>query len=171
MHAFSLSEGRFRTLLALIAAGLLWTALPALAEDYRALEGVSGLDSVFDITLGSPRQAVVTFGAVRDVHRSPAVTSLHAAPRTVLVFHGGAVKLISTDRSDFLPQEVEALDKVAALIRQFKADGIRMEVFMYAVNALGVDPATLMPEVERVGNGFISVLGYQRQGYALVAVP
>lgn len=147
------------------------TGTSATAEDYRALEGVSGLDSVFDIGIGSPQGAVVTFGAIRGVHKAKAVTGLHAAPRTVLVFHGGAVKLISSDRSSFMPRDDEALDKLAGMIRQFKQDGIRMEVCMYAVNALGIDPATLMAEIEPVGNGFISVLGYQQQGYALVSVP
>jgi hypothetical protein len=40
---------------------------------------------------------------------------------------------------------------------------------MYAVKALG--PATLMPEIEQAGNGFISVAGYQAQGYSVVSVP
>ena len=147
------------------------TSGPVLAEKYPALEGVSGLDAVFDITLGWPEQAVVTFGGIRDAYQADAVRDLHAPPRIVLVFHGGAVKLISGDRSDFQPREHEALEKIAAMIRQFKQDGVRMEVCMYAVNAAGVDPATLMPEVERVRNGFVSVIGYQRQGYAVVPVP
>jgi hypothetical protein len=39
------------------------------------------------------------------------------------------------------------------------------------VKVLDIDPATLMPEIDQVGNGFISVLGYQAQGYSLVTVP
>lgn len=158
----------------LVGASLILLALangPALAEDYPALDGVSGLDAVFDITLGWPEQAVVTFGGIRHAYQAEAVKDLHASPRIVLVFHGGAVKLISSDRSNFQPREHEALEKIAAMIRQFKQDGVRMEVCMYAVNAAGVDPATLMTEVERVGNGFVSVVGYQRQGYAVVTVP
>ena len=42
---------------------------------------------------------------------------------------------------------------------------------MYAVKVFGIDPATLMPEIDRVGNGFISVLGYQPQGYSLEVIP
>ena len=171
MHFSSSTRQWLRSTPALVLIGLLMIAVPTQASDYRALEGVSGLDAVFDITLDWPQQAVVTFGAIRDVYQSAAVTDLHAAPRIVLVFHGGAIKLLSSDRSDFQPRDDEALDQLAAMIRQFKQDGVRMEVCMYAVKAAGVDPATLMPEVERVGNGFISVLGYQRQGYALVAIP
>jgi hypothetical protein len=28
-----------------------------------------------------------------------------------------------------------------------------------------------LPEIDRVGNGFISVVGYQAQGYSVVTVP
>ena len=42
---------------------------------------------------------------------------------------------------------------------------------MYAVKVLEVDPATLMPEIDQVGNGFISVAGYQDQGYSVIAIP
>jgi intracellular sulfur oxidation DsrE/DsrF family protein len=67
--------------------------------------------------------------------------------------------------------DIAAYDKVAELVRQFKKAGIKMEVCMFAVKVLGVDPATLMPEVDRVGNGFIAVLGYQAQGYSVQSIP
>lgn len=51
-----------------------------------------------------------------------------------------------------------------------KKDGVNLEVCMYAVKVLGVDPATLLPEIDRVGNGFISVVGYQAKGCSLVTI-
>jgi hypothetical protein len=36
---------------------------------------------------------------------------------------------------------------------------------------MGVDKATIMPEIDQVGNGFVSVIGYQMQGYAVVRIP
>ena len=46
-----------------------------------------------------------------------------------------------------------------------------MEVCLFAANVVGVDPATILPEIDRVNNGFISTIGYQAQGYAMVRVP
>lgn len=146
-------------------------AMPALASDYAALNGVKGLDSVFNFSLGSPQMAAVVLPAIKGVYEDPSVRALPSPPSTVIVFHGGAVKLISTDRKGFEKGDQEALDKVAELIRQLKKDGVKMEVCMYAVKVLGVDPTTIMPEVDKVGNGFISVLGYQAQGYSVVTVP
>jgi len=156
---------------AFTVAFLVCSTIPALAGEYPGLAGVKGLDSVFNFSLGTPAMAALVFPAIMDVYRNKEVRALHAAPRTVIVFHGRAIKLISTNRTGVDKEEAEVLDKVAGMIRQFKKDGVRMEVCMYAVKVLGVDPATLMPEIDRVGNGFISVLSYQAQGYSVVTVP
>jgi intracellular sulfur oxidation DsrE/DsrF family protein len=52
-----------------------------------------------------------------------------------------------------------------------KKEGVILEVCVYALEVLGVNPATVMPEIDQVGNGFISVAGYQAQGYAVVRLP
>jgi uncharacterized protein len=40
---------------------------------------------------------------------------------------------------------------------------------MTTAHALDIDPDSILPEINQVGNGWISVIGYQQQGYALVA--
>lgn len=57
------------------------------------------------------------------------------------------------------------------MVRQLKKDGVKMEVCLYAANVVGVDPSTILPEIDPVNNGFISTIGYQAQGYSLVRVP
>ena len=145
-------------------------AVPASAGEYAALKDVRGLNSVFDYSLGSAEAATTIFPAIKGIYEDKNVLALPARPKTVIVFHGNAVKLISTARKDLDEASRKAFDKVAEQIRQFKKDGVTLEVCMYAVNALGVDPDTLMPEIDRVGNGFNSVLGYQAQGYSLVTI-
>jgi len=162
---------RSLTVIAFSLAVLALAAMPAAAGEYAALTGVKGLDSVFDFSLGSAEVAAVIFPAILDVHQNKEVRTLPAAPRSVIVFHGKAVQLISTDRKGVEKKELEAYDKVAGFIRQLKKAGIKMEVCMYAVKVFGIDPATLMPEIDRVGNGFIAVLGYQAQGYSVQAIP
>jgi uncharacterized protein len=147
------------------------SAFPAAAGEYAALTGVKGLDSVFDFSLSSPEIAAVNFPAILDVHQNKDVRALPAPPRTVIVFHGKSVRLLSTDRTGMDTKEKEAYDKVAGFIRESKKAGIKMEVCMFAVKVFGIDPATLMPEVDRVENGFIAVLGYQAQGYSVESIP
>ncbi len=150
---------------------LVFIAAASAASEYAALERLERLDTVIDYGHASPEAATVVFPAVRQIYQDQSVKALPNPPRTVIVFHGEAVKFLSNDRQGFDETQHETLDTVAEQIRQFHEDGVRMEVCMYAVRVFGVDPDTLMTEIEQVGNGFISVAGYQNQGYAVIAVP
>ena len=156
-------------LLSGISLGLM--AAPVTAGEYAALEGVAGVNTVFDVSQGSPKVANIVFWAVKDVYQNESVRALPNPPRTVVVFHGPSVKLISSDRKGFKPEEVAEVDKFADTIRQMKKDGVTFEICDYAAKVMGVDPATIMPEIDHVGNGFVSVAGYQAQGYSVVRIP
>lgn len=93
------------------------------------------------------------------------------AANIAVVFHGPAVKLLSSDKTDFSGEELAELEKFQKTLRQMKQDGVKLEVCLYAVKAMGVDKTTIIPEVDQVGNGFVSVIGYQMQGYAVVLIP
>lgn len=146
------------------------TAAPAVSGEYAALDGIDGIKTVFDVSLASPVMANIVFGAVTGVYTDKNVLALKHPPKTAIVFHGPAVKLISTNRDGFEASDREALDAFADTIRKMKKDGVRMEVCDYALKVLGVDPATILPEIDHVGNGFISVAGFQAQGYSLITI-
>lgn len=143
---------------------------PAQSQEYEALQGVKGLNTVFDYGHASPEAALVIFPAIRGVYQSKSVTSLPNPPKAVIVFHDAAVKFLSTERKGS-KEKNDTLDKVAEMIRQFKKDGVKMEVCMYAVKVFGVNPDTIMPEIEKVENGWVAVSGYQARDYSLVAIP
>jgi intracellular sulfur oxidation DsrE/DsrF family protein len=144
-------------------------AAPAVAGEYdEALKGVKGVKVVFDYNQGAPKMSNALFWAVRNVYEDKSVRALPDPPRVVIVFRGAAVKLVSSDRKSFNESDKEDLDKFADTIRQLKKDGVRMEVCLYAAKSQGIDPATIMSEIDPVGNGFVSVAGYQAQGYAVI---
>ena len=64
----------------------------------------------------------------------------------------------------------EALDQFANTIREMKNNGVRFEVCDYALKVMGVDPNTMLPEINHVANGFISIAGYQAQGYSTITI-
>ncbi len=150
-----------------------FAALPtAAAKGYGdALKGVKGMKAVFDYSQSEPKMSNIIFGALKGVYEDEAVTTLPEKTQLVVVFQGPAVKLITTDRSNFPEKEFAELDKFHEMIRQLKKDGVKMEVCLYAANVVGVDPSTILPEIDQVNNGFISTIGYQAQGYSLVRVP
>jgi intracellular sulfur oxidation DsrE/DsrF family protein len=146
------------------------TAMPAISGEYAALEGVKSVKTVFDVSQGSPQTANVVFWAVNNVNDDKSVRALSEPPQVAVVFHGPAVKMISTDRNGFKESDKEALDKFANMIQQMKRDGVKFEVCDYALKVMGIDPNTVLPEVDHVGNGFISIAGYQAQGYSVITI-
>ena len=145
-------------------------AIPAMSDEYPALKGVKGVKTVFDVSQGSPQVANVVFWAIRNVQEDKSTRSLSEPPQVAVVFHGPAVNMISTDRNGFKDSDNKALDQFANTIREMKNNGARIEVCDYALKVMGVDPATILPEVDHVGNGFISIAGYQAQGYSTITI-
>jgi intracellular sulfur oxidation DsrE/DsrF family protein len=160
---------RFYTIVAATSI-IAMAAIPAMSGDYAALKGVKSLKTVFDVTHGSPQTANIVFWAVNNVNDDGSVRALSQPPQIVVVFHGPSVKMISTDRSGFKESDHEELDKFTDTIRQMKASGVNFEVCDYALKVMGVDPKTVMPEVDHVPNGFISIAGYQAQGYSVITI-
>ena len=143
---------------------------PAAAGEYNALAGVKGVKAVFDVTLGDPKTANVVFWAVRNVYDDENVRALPEPPQIAIVFHGEAVKLISSDRKGISDSDKAAVNEFTDMVRQMKQEGVKLEICLYAAKVLDIDPATIMPEVDHVGNGFVSVVGYQAQGYSVVTI-
>jgi uncharacterized protein len=158
----------FTTVTALFILVLM--AIPAMSGEYVALKGVKGVKTVFDVSQGSPQVANIVFWAIRNVHDDKSTRSLSEPPQVAVVFHGPAVKMISSDRNGFKDSDNEALDQFANTIREMKNNGVRFEVCDYALKVMGVDPATVLPEIDHVGNGFISIAGYQLQGYSIITI-
>lgn len=163
--------GRIFFFTAASAVFILCTASSGFSGEYKALDGVKGVKAVFDFTLGEPDSANVVFGAVKDLNQNKSTRSLSEPPKVVVVFHGPAVHLISTDLEYFDDSEKKEIERFVQFIREMKKNGVTFEVCEYALKMAEVDPATIIPEVEHVGNGFISVVGYQAQGYSVVDVP
>ena len=166
----SLQQNLFAILIMFVF--LVLQVFPAAAGGYdNALKDVKGVKVVFDVSAGNPAFANVVFWAVRNVYQDEAVSTLPEKPQVAIVFHGPVVKLLSSDRSGFDAKDYGEIDKFQDTLRQMKKEGVKLEVCLYAAKVLGVDPATIMTEIDQVGNGFISLAGYQAQGYTVVTIP
>tara|TARA_R110001592_G_C12946676_1_gene730937 strand:- start:307 stop:825 length:519 start_codon:yes stop_codon:yes gene_type:complete len=145
---------------------------PAGAAGYdNALNGVKKYDVVYQVTQGNPKVVNSVFMVIKNAYEAPEVKALANDPNVVIVFHGPVVKLLSTDSASFNAQERIEVRKFQATLRQMKKDGVTLEVCRYALKGMGVDEATIIPEIDPVDNGFVSVIGYQMQGYAVVRIP
>lgn len=147
-------------------------AIPAWGAGYgNALKAVKAYDAVFDVSLGNPAEANIVFWAVKNAYEAPEVKALSKPPRIAIVFHGPAVKLLSSDKMLFTGAEWTEVEKFQNSLRQMKKDGVILEICLYAAEVMKVDKNTIIPEIDQVENGFVSVIGYQMQGYAAVRIP
>ena len=155
-----------------VAGGLL-AAMPVQAEktidDSAALNGVKETSSVFLIDFTNPKKTAFYMDIILGTHEG--LVRQGVKPDMVLVFIGETVKYLSTSPDDLLAMEYEdQLASIAESSRALKERGVRMEVCAVATRVFGVDNDTILPEMEVVGDGFISLIGWQTQGHKLVPI-
>ena len=76
----------------------------------------------------------------------------------------GGGNLNPEDRQGIGDLDRAAVHESSALVRQMKQEGVNLAICLYAAKALDIDPAAMLSEVDHVGNGFVSVAGYEAQG-------
>lgn len=159
-------------LLLCAAAFVVLISTPVFSAGYdNSLKGVKHYDAVYEVTQENPKVANIVFWAVKNSYEVAEVKALPNPPKVAVVFHGPAVKMLSSDKTPFDAAAWAEVEKFQETLRQMKKDGVTLEVCQYAVEVMGADKTKIMPEVDVVGNGFVSVIGYQMQGYAVVRVP
>jgi intracellular sulfur oxidation DsrE/DsrF family protein len=143
------------------------TAVPV--SNAAALHGVKEAKGVFLVNLANPKKTAINLNLIKGTHQRFVEQGLE--PDLVLVFIGPTVKYLSTAPDDELALEFESeLNSIAQTVKELDALGVRMEVCAVATGAFGVDNETILPEMKVVGDGFISLIGWQTQGYGLVPI-
>jgi intracellular sulfur oxidation DsrE/DsrF family protein len=148
-----------------LAISLLCIVSAACAEEHQTPEGVKSVKAVFDFRIGNPKMAVVHMGLIHQTYKDLAAKEKN--PVFAVVFIGPSVKLISKNREGFTPEDQETLDEIAKTISGMSKNGIELEVCLVAARVLSVDPASVLPEIKRVENGWVSEIAYQAKGYLM----
>ena len=92
-------------------------------------------------------------------------------PDFVMVYIGPSVQYLSTSPTAEIENKHSAvLMEIEANVEKLAALGIKQEICAVATHVFGIDNKTLLPDLNLVGDGFISLIGYQAQGYHLVPV-
>jgi intracellular sulfur oxidation DsrE/DsrF family protein len=147
---------------------LCMSAGAAYSEGYTALSGLTSVKAVFDFRAGNPKGAAMQLDMIHKITHDKNIMAVTEKPEFAVVFIGPAVKLISKDREGFSLDDQKYLADIAAIVSKMSKDGVKLEVCMAAVKVMGVDPASILPEITKVENGWISLIGYQANGYSIV---
>ncbi len=92
-------------------------------------------------------------------------------PDFIVVYIGPSVKYLSNETSNETEEEAgDILLEIESNVEALAELGIKQEVCAVATRVFGIDNKTVFPDLTLVGDGFISLIGYQAQGYHLVPV-
>ena len=148
------------------------TAQPALAaakpDDADALRGVEQGKVLFDINMTDANKMTLYLAVIRETVDD--LRRQNVEPDVILAFRGQSVRLISKDREQMELTDYEHLDRIAEQLADLHEQGVRMEACSVATRLFGVDNGALPEGVKPVGNTFVSLIGYQAQGYANIPI-
>ncbi len=138
-------------------------------HDKRAIAKMTKGKAVFLVDIADAKKQAFYMDIIVGTHKN--LTRQGVKPDMVVVYIGPSVKFLTTKPSMELEIESgEAINQMQEISKKMKALGIHQEVCSIATKVFGIDNATLFPEMNLVGDGFVSLIGYQTQGYALVPV-
>lgn len=137
-------------------------------DDSDALKGVTKGKVVFDINAGKAKKLSLYLMVIKQTVDD--LVRQKVEPDVILAFRGKSVRMISKNREQVEMTEHESLDKISAQIAELQRMGVRMEACSVATRLLKVKNDSLLDGIKPVGNTFVSLTGYQAQGYANIPI-
>ena len=163
---------RFRIMVSIVVASVFMLAVvgSASAATYESLAGLRSIKAIFDVRAANAKSAAIQIKLIHDTYKDKNIMAVSKRPSFVVTFAGPSVKLLSKDKQGFSAEDQKLMDEIAQTVQAMAKDGIKLEVCDFAAKVFGVDPATILPEIKHVPNGWISLIGYQAKGYSIVPV-
>jgi intracellular sulfur oxidation DsrE/DsrF family protein len=137
-------------------------------NDLDALESVQSTKTLFDINVSTANKLELYLQVIEQTYDD--LIRQEQTPVFVIAFRGAAVRLITSENWAFSVEDQESIKKAAASIHKLSKQGVKLEACSIATKLFKIDNKTLLPEIKVVGNTFVSLVGYQAKGYALVPI-
>lgn len=147
----------------------LFTAQAATApiNDAAALQGVKEGKGIFLIDFSDPKKTAFYLEIIKGTHAG--LTRQGVNPNFVIVYIGPTVRFLSVAPDGELELEHgDTLKAIAERVKELSQLGIRQEICAIATKVFKVPNETVLPGLTLVGDGFISLIGWQTQGYKLI---
>lgn len=163
-------SGMSLLLCTLLCVSVAWAAEPADtgSRDTAALQGLKNAKGVFMLDVKDPGRMSHVLKVIDETRDG--LARQNVKPELVVVVIGPSVAFLTKDRRGISYTDQRAVSELQSTAGKLKKAGVRIELCGLALRGLDVTPGMLIPEVTAVGNGYISAIGYQAQGYQLVPV-
>ena len=136
-------------------------------DDADALRGVTTGKGLFLIDFNDPKKTAFYLDIIQGTYHG--MQRQGVKPEFIIVFIGPTVRFLTTRPEEDLLLEYETtLKDIAQSVKTLNELGVKLEICAVATRVFQIDNTTVLPELKVVGDGFISLIGYQTQGYHLV---
>ena len=164
---------KFFLVMAMIQALLFSVAIQAAEKsainDSAALADMKVGKGVFLVDIGDAKKLNFYLEVIQGTFKG--MKNQNVKPEFVLVYIGPSVKYLSSEPSEAVEKENGGvLMDIERNVAKLAELGVRQEVCAVATKVFGIPNETVFPGMTLVGDGFISLIGYQAQDYKLVPV-
>ena len=135
-------------------------------DNSAALGGLQTAKVYFDVNQGDAKKLIVRLDLLNRTVEQIREAGLNA--EVVVGIRGGATKLVTRGTGHFKEEDIQYSDQIKKWIADFKAKGFVLEQCAIAAEFMKIDAADFLPEITLVANGYVSMIGYQNKGYAVV---
>lgn len=135
----------------------------------EALKGLKDVYALYDVRNSNPKVVLANLKFIESNYQN--LLKEKVKPHLRIIFISGAVQFITTQPSEMVDMEYgDTLQAIAVQVERLVKLGVAMEACGGAMAYFNVDYNTLLPGIKPVRSGFISVMGWQAQGYSLIPV-
>ncbi len=140
------------------------------ADVAKAISEIKAGKILWDITLGNPEGLLSRLNVLEETYEDMVRQGIK--PQMIFTFRGGAAGFIARDLSHLTMEQASAVDQVQLKLEGLmKRPGVHMEVCQIATRRFNITrQAQLIPGVLLVGNTFLSIMGYENQGYSTIRI-
>lgn len=139
------------------------------ANDAAALAELKTGKGLFLVDIGDARKLNFYLEVIQGTYKGMRAQGVD--PDFILVYIGPSVKYLSTSPAAEVEKSAGGLLlEIESNVEALAELGIRQEICAVATRVFGIDDESVLPGLTLVGDGFISLIGYQAQGYHLVPV-
>lgn len=138
-------------------------------NDQAALGDLKVGKGVFLVDIGDAKKLNFYLEVIQGTFKG--MKSQGVDPDFILVYIGPSVKYLSSSPSPETEQEAGGvLMEIESNVESLAVLGVKQEICAVATRVFGIENDAVLDDLALVGDGFISLIGYQAQGYHLVPV-
>ena len=132
----------------------------------KALKGLSETKAYFDVTNGKPKALLVRLQLIEKTYNQLAAAGV--TPSFIVGIRSKASNFFTKGNDYVLDADLPEKEQIASLVKTLSNLKIGIEQCRIAAGFEDIDVDDFLPQVELVANGYVSMIGYQSQGYAFV---